>query len=307
MDGGQGYLAPAYAEALAEFGTLLHMPRSGGYLLRRQIPGTAQDDAMGLYPLFCCNDWNALGDDLAALDPGIVSAVLVPDPFGDYAPDLLADTFDVVRPYSERYVAKLDVPTARLVSTHHRKCAAKGLAQLQVETCARPQDHLDEWLALYKQIRQRHRITDIRAFSTESFRRQLRVPGLAMFRARHEGRTVAIHLWMTQGRCAYGHLAGHDKAAYGLNAAYALYWHALESFRGTVELVDLGATTGDDARARDGLAYFKKGWATGTRMSYICGRVLKADAYAALTARMHPQPTGYFPAYRAPSSPPADS
>ena len=172
---------------------------------------------------------------------------------------------------------------------------------MQVETCARPEDHLDEWLALYGQVCRRHRITGIRAFSPESFRRQLRVPGLAMFRARHAGRTVAMHLWITQGEHAYGHLAGHDEAAYGLNAAYALYWHALQQFRATgIARVDFGATTGDDARARDGLAFFKKGWATGTLIGYICGRVLRADAYAALTAAMHPEPTDFFPAYRAP-------
>ena len=45
-----GYMHPFYAEALSEFGTPVALPASGGWLLERCLPGTADRDAMGPYP-----------------------------------------------------------------------------------------------------------------------------------------------------------------------------------------------------------------------------------------------------------------
>jgi hypothetical protein len=41
-----GYLRPGYAESL-EFGTPRELPRCGGWVLERQIPGFPDQDAMG--------------------------------------------------------------------------------------------------------------------------------------------------------------------------------------------------------------------------------------------------------------------
>ena len=60
-----GYRHALYAASFAEFGRPRPLPRSGGWVLERDIPGTGQRDGMGLYPLFVCPDWNALPDDLA--------------------------------------------------------------------------------------------------------------------------------------------------------------------------------------------------------------------------------------------------
>ena len=58
-----GYMHPGHAASLAEFGTPRELPRSGGWLLERAIPGAAARDAMGAYPLFACRDWTSLRAD----------------------------------------------------------------------------------------------------------------------------------------------------------------------------------------------------------------------------------------------------
>lgn len=295
-----GYTSPVYAQSFAQAGEPMRLPRSGGWLLRRSIAASGRHDLIGLYPVFCCEDWDGLAADLDGLPSDLASVTLVPDPFARYAAAGLEAAFDFVRPYKDRYVVALDRPLADIVSRHHRKYADKGLAGLDVAYCADPAAHLDEWVPLYAQVCVRHGITDHRAFSAEAFEVQLRTPGLAMFRARHDGRTVAIHLWMVMGDVAYGHLAGHDERAYGLHAAYALYWTALEWLASRVRLVDLGgAADGPEARA-GGLDFFKQGWSSGTRPGLLCGRVINAGIYSELaTASRAPSTTSYFPAYRA--------
>jgi hypothetical protein len=50
--------------------------------------------------------------------------------------------------------------------------------------------------------------------------------------------------------------------------------------------------------SREGLSWFKRGWATGDKAKYFCGSIFDPEAYAFLT-----KPSGsgssYFPAYRA--------
>ena len=59
-----GYLSPEYVASQAECGQPLTLPRSGGWLLERRIPGSEAVDAMGPYPIFGCADWSALGRSL---------------------------------------------------------------------------------------------------------------------------------------------------------------------------------------------------------------------------------------------------
>jgi len=78
-----GYLHPDYAASLAEFGQPLELLQSHGWLLKRRIPGTDYYDGMGCYPLFCCQDWKMLNNDLKTLENDLVSASLVTDPLGE--------------------------------------------------------------------------------------------------------------------------------------------------------------------------------------------------------------------------------
>ena len=113
-------------------------------------------------------------------------------------------------------------------------------------------------------------------------------------------------LWYEQDDVAYYHLAAYSDAGYEHRAAFALFSAALAHFRGRVDWLALGAGAGAAATDDDGLARFKRGWATGTRTAYLCGRVLDPARYRALAGAGAGMAAAYFPAYRAPG-PAADA
>jgi len=202
-----GYLHRNYAHALAEFGEPRRLAHCQGWILDRPIPGTLYSDAMATYPLFCCQDWQKLPADLNALeDSGLVSLSLVTDPFGNYDEALLHRCFpDRVIPFKVHYTVRLPQTMAAL-SKHHRHYTRKALQAVRIIAATSPHDHLDEWCNLYNNLAERHRLTGIKAFSRESFARQLTVPGIVMLRALHDNGVVAAHLWYIQNSVAYSHL-----------------------------------------------------------------------------------------------------
>jgi len=298
---GVGYTSAEYAFALAEFGQPRSLPRAGGWLIERPVPGaTGLRDARGPYPLFACTDWEGLGGDLAALEGELVSLTLVTDPFGAYRHDLLAGLFpDLMRPYKPHFVVDLHRPLFAGLSAHHRRNLRRALHGVSVEICDEPRRFIEDWTGLYEVLIARHGIRGMAAFSRQSFTRQFEVPGLVMLRATEDARTVAMHLWIRNGRHAYYHLGAANARGYALRAAYALMHHAVEHFaQADCEQVDIGAGPGADGDGEDGLTRFKRGWSTGTRTVYLCGRILDRPAYAEL-ARQRPAPcSGYFPVYR---------
>jgi hypothetical protein len=297
--GPSGYRHPGYAQSLAEFGTPRFLPRSGGWLLERSIGELPYRDAMGCYPLFSCSDWSALRADLLDLAPDLVCVSLVADPFGDYrVEDLERDFADKFFPFKAHFVAELGRPPREFVSAHHRYYARRALSSVEVERCERPLDLLEDWSVLYAHLVERHRVSGLKAFSRLAFERQLAVPGMVALRARHQGRTVAAHLWYLQDEVAYSHLAATSDLGYRLMAPYALHWSALETFASEARWLNLAGAAGLSDRATDGLARFKRGWSTGTRTAYFCGRIFDRRRYdEALTARRQ-APSDYFPAYR---------
>jgi len=297
-DTAHGYAHPDYAASLSEFGQPLFLPRSGGWLLRRDIAGTGLTDAMGPYPLFFCRDWPHLGEDLTALVPELVSVVTVIDPFADLTRSTLANAFDSVVPFKEHYVADLDRPPETFVRKSHQAHARRALQAVTVEVCDRPPDRLEDWLRLFANLSARHAISGVRAFSRRAFEMQLGLPGLVMFQASSGDNVVGLDLWFVQGDVAYGHLAAFSELGYQLHASYATKWTMLNYFRGTVRWVDLAGTSGIATPSSDGLAAFKRGWSTGTKPAYLCGRVLQPEAYEELTQREAQHEAGYFPAYR---------
>jgi hypothetical protein len=312
-DGGAaaGYLSAAYTESLAEFGSPLALPRSGSWLLRRTIvPGIS--DAMGPYPLFCCRDWRALGadlDELAAANPNHdvaagapVSGVVVTDPFADCDPALLAAAFrDRAVAFKEHFVADLSRPLSSFVSAHHRRYARRD--NLAVEVCADPLRWLDDWCALYQNLCARHGIRGLPALSRAAFRRQLAVSGLIAFRASAGPDTLGMVLWYRQGDFAYYHLAAYSDEGYRQRASFPLFWLAFEHLAAAgVAWAGLGAGPSSSGAAAsqgtDGLVRFKRGWSTGTRTTYLGGRIFRADTYRALARERGFEESRYFPAYR---------
>lgn len=293
-----GYAHPGYAASLAEFGTPVELPRSRGWLLARPIGASGLVDAMGCYPLFDCANWSGLAADLAVCVDKFVSVAIVTDPLGAYSEALLRESFDRVAVFKQHFVADLTAPVNAVAPYQHRYNARQALRRVTVDAPAEPSTCLDEWCALYEQLAARRGIDGIRRFSRASFAAQFRLPGLAVLRAREGETTVSMHLWLVDGDVARSHLSASSDRGYELRSSYALHWVANEYFSGKVRWLHLGAGAGLNMDATDGLSSFKRGWATGTRPAYFCGRICDPDRYAGLARAVGSEGTSYFPAYR---------
>ncbi len=303
-----GYRSQSYVESLRHLGEPVRLDACGGWLLRRAIPSQVpQDpayarqtyDCIGPYPLFLCHDWQRVAEDLQLLrSTGMVSATIVPDPFGGYSPPWLESVFDVVRPIKQRSVVDLTRDLAQVVSRHHQQSARRALTALQVERCADPPQYADEWVDCYRAFARDRSMSGPADVPPAGLVRQLSTPGLHMYRASAGGRTLGFSLWMVHDTLAYGHLAAHTTEGREAGVAYAFYWTILgELQRQGVTRVDLGGGVEDS----DGLARWKAGWTPETVPSLVCGAILRPDEYAMLTRARGTGPTAYFPAYRAPS------
>jgi hypothetical protein len=294
-----GYAHARYAEALAEFGHPRKLDRSGAWILERSIPGSQFKDGMGCYPIFCCRDWTALVKDMEELSD-LVSLAIVTDPFGEYDISLLRECFpDLAIPFKHHYVTDLTRKPETFVSEHHRRNIRKSLARVEVEHCEDPERYASTWVELYQHLIQKHSITGMSAFSPVSLTEQLHVPGLEAFRAIFEGNTVGIVLWLVQNDVVYYHLGAYDNIGYQTRSSYAVFSTALDSFaRRGLRWLSLGSAAGLTEDEANGLARFKRGWSTGTRTAYLCGRILNPAAYQQLVSDAHTGGSGYFPLYR---------
>jgi hypothetical protein len=291
---------PAYAESLSEFGKPRLLPRSGGWILERQIPNTHSKDAMGCYPLFACQDWSRLHDDLEGIGNSLVSVALVTDPFGEYDPAYLQECFpDVAIPFKEHFVVDLSRAPDTFVHAHHQRNVRKALREIRVEECENPIDSLEEWATLYATLVDKRKITGMAAFSKESFAKQLRVPGIVVIGAVHNDATVGMLLWYGQGNRAYYHLGAYNSLGYELGASFALFDYSIRYFaEHGFAWLNLGSGAGVGISGEQGLSRFKQGWSTGLRTAYFCGRILDRERYREICENKGQSTTRYFPAYR---------
>jgi Acetyltransferase (GNAT) domain len=294
-----GYASREYAHSLGEFGTVRQLPRCGGWLLTSQTPNSNLQDATGCYPLFCCQDWSALGADLASMADALVCIRVVTDPFADVGISQLKNTFpDVCYEYKQHFVTDLTTPLESVVASHHRRNVRKALGALVVRQTTGDAGLLMEWQRMYDHLVARHRINGIARFSSLAFERQAKVPGFTAFSALDGDDTCGMSLWYVQGDVVYYHLGAYSDHGYQQRASFALFWSALNYFASIgIRWAALGAGAGLNS-AESGLTRFKRGWATHTRPVYFCGRILQPAAYAKLTAGKAAS-TGFFPAYRA--------
>lgn len=290
-----GYSNSLYAASLAEFGKPKELPRSGGWLLERSVPGFSDRDAMGCYPLFSANNWLGLPEDLADIGSRLVSVALVADPFGHYAPQDLRLSFETVVAFKEHYVIDFSRPLN--ISSHHKYYSRRAAAEVTIEAGPPPDGFAAQWTALYDSLVRRHELKGIKAFSKASFELQMKVPGMVVFRAIKDGSLVGAHLWYLSQHVAYSHLAASTEQGYELNCSYAIHLAVIEYFRSRVRCIDLGAGAGT-ASQQDGLSRFKAGWSNSTRPAYFCGRILNPERYAALARKTCTHESNYFPVYR---------
>ena len=301
-----GYLHSSYAFSFGDIATPRELPGCGAWILEHGIPGSHLRDATGCYPLFCCRDWTRLPQDLADLAGQLVSFTLVTDPFGSFNVSDLQRIFDLVRPYKRHYVRDLANDAGVAAPRRHRRNTAHAARALTLSRVDEPVRFADEWVALYGQLVERHGLIGLHAFSRRCLEGQLTVPGLRMFSATVDGRVVGLHLWYVQEDVAYGHLGATSPLGYELMASYALYAFAVDQLRAEVRWLALGGAADDaDDDEADGLSRFKRGWATGTRQVYLCGKVLQPDMYRRLAGDASAD-VKYFPAYRRDDVAPVD-
>lgn len=291
-----GFAHPSYARSLREFGEPLALPRSGGTLLSRSIGASDRRDAMGPYPIFCCQDWEAVRADLQSLVGSLISVTLVADPFGPSG-ELLESTFSRVTPFKSHYVADLRRPLNEIVKPSHRETVRRAQRRVEVEVASSPANLLDSWMELYDVLVARHQITGVRAFSRRAFAEQLEIPGMTAFVARAAGEIVGMDLWFAQDDVVQGHLAACNETGYELRAMYAMKWAVLEHFKDRATWINFGGGAGTVAGS-DGLSQFKAGWSTETRMAFLCGEVLNPELYEELARERGTLESTYFPAYR---------
>jgi hypothetical protein len=289
-----------YVSSLMEFGTTYELSACGGWLLVRSIPGYDFKDATGCYPFFVCSNWSRLAEDLEVVPNGLVSICVVTDPFGDYDEALLRTSFpDLVVPFKEHYIVDLGEAPRTFISAHHQRYAKKALKNCDIEILANPVDFLDDWTRLYDILKLRHDIRGIAQFSRTAFTKQLQVPGIVVFRAVCNGETIGMALWYRQDSVAYYHLGAYSKEGYDLRSSFGLFWVAIDWFRRAgLRWLDLGSAPGRQMDAGHGLSRFKRGWSTGTRIAYLCGKIIDRNVYEELAAASNCAESSFFPAYR---------
>ncbi len=277
----------------------MFLPRCDGWALRRPIPGSTREDVVGCYPMFSCSNWDALPDDVDALrSGGLVTLTLVSDPFASFDVTRFNGHFDLARPFKKHFIADLAIPVAQIASAHHRAEARKGYRNLELEMCWRPLAYLDDWVALYGELVKRRGLTTLHAFTESSFRTLFSLEDIVMLRATVRGVTVGAQVLVIQGEVAHAHLAAFTEDGYRMRASYALDRFAIESLRDIVRWINWGGQAGLREDPDDGLARYKRGWATETRNTWILGAILDRAAYAELLINCTHADERFFPGYR---------
>jgi hypothetical protein len=292
-----GYLHPQYADALSCYGRPQFLPLSRSAIVIRSIPGSRHVDATGCYPLFACARWDRLPADLDEIGATLVCLFVVADPFGEYDDALLRRCFkDVLLPYKQHHV--IDMRKRNVFSKQHARNVRKAMSRIEVEVCENTGQVAEDWVALYSHLIRKHQIRGFAAFPRESLISQLRVPGLVIFRARHQGASVGMVLWYVHQDVAFYHLGAYSKSGYDVCASFGLFASSIEYFANRVRWLNLGGGAGVYPNPEDGLSRFKQGWTNETRTAYFCGRIFDAETYHSLALRNGQCGTDYFPIYR---------
>jgi hypothetical protein len=293
-----GYAHDRYATSFAELGDPIRLHRVHCWLLARRISATRYSDAVGPYPFFTCENVAEAVTEMMDLAQALVSVSLVLDPFSGHSCQQLEGWFELVLPFKTHYLVDLEVSFDRYLCRHHRRYAKRSLSLVEVEILQNASACSAEWAELYTHLIIRHEITGIRAFTPKALADQIAVPGCHYFRAIHEGSTVGALVCYLDRGVAYAHLISTTPLGQKLMAQYALYWTAIEYFRERARWFALGGVAGSSDGRSEGLAFFKRGWATATCQAFFCGKILNRTRYDELCRSLHLAVPDHFPAYR---------
>ena len=288
------YASSAYAQA---FGfPILDLAEWQTALLRRPIPSTEWEDALGCYPLSLIHHGADLEGGLERLRAaGMVSVALVVDPVTGPSPAALSGVFPVCRPFKTHYLIDRAAGPAQFSATH-RRWIRKASRECEV-TPIHLRDSLGDWERLYRNTVERHAIAGLQNFSPAYFAALAGRPEVEAFCARVEEEIVAMALWVRSPEVVYYHLGASNARGYQAQAMYGIFAAANEHFA-SCKVMHLGGAAGVTPNEGDGLAQFKRGFANRELEAYFCGACLDPRRYAVLMNGR--APGSFFPAYREP-------
>ena len=294
----EGYLHPLYAQSFSAIGTPIFLPKSKGWLIKREIPGTPFFDAMGPYPLFFCEHWQHLIDDLEDQSDQLISVSLVIGPFSNIPIKEFGQFFEVFYRYKDHYLLDTSLPLTESISKYSRRDARRALKDVTVEHKISPDIDLNEWVDLYNHLIMRHNISGIRAFSRESFAKQIAIPNTHYFRAVHNGKIVGGNIYYLHQNVAYGHLLALSPLGYSFGASHAIKWIAIQHLSKMIRWINFGGGTEKDGANQNGLDSFKLNWTNSIKKSYFVGKILQKEIYDHLTDLSDDAQDNWFPSYR---------
>jgi len=286
------YADPAYVVALMpEDGKALAVPAWGNAVLVRPIANGGYD-AAGSYPLM---PFAGMSDIPAGLEQlrrhGLVSVSMVPDPLASPDTDRLKRHFGHVKPFKSHLI--IEAIRAYAPVKHHRERIRRGYRRCRIERGPLA-GWLSDWQQLYAGLVAHRQIKGMADFPSRYFTHLTHIPQLEAFAAFVGEELCGMTLWFAYQGVVYNHLTACNATGYANGAAFALYDAAITHF-GDSGVINLGGGAGTSGGDDGGLFAFKQGFATGTVTAYICGAVLDAKAYEALS---HTPVTDFFPAYR---------
>ena len=288
------YASEAYAHSLPHAGAAFAVPEWDSHVLTRPIAGGTHRDVTGPYPLAVLAPDADIAGGLARLaDAGLVSAVLVLDDRLRPGLDRLEAAFGSVRRFKSHYVYDRTLgPPA--YDKHHRYEIRRAAGRVEAQEIDLAQ-HLPAWAALYGELSARHGLGGVHAFPALHHETLAALPGIRAFGAFMARELVSAHIFVTHDGYAVSHLAASSPEGYRNGAAYAVNALAIEALSDCTAInFGGGAGAGDDPA--DGLVRFKKGFSNHIAASWLCGAILDAATYDALSADVGDN--GFFPAYR---------
>jgi hypothetical protein len=293
------YSSIEFAESLGHIGEPIYLPEWGTAVLIRDC-GNGYRDAMGTYPITVFKPDTDFAAGLERLArAGVVSIVLVVDEA--LRPDLanLRQAFDFVQVFKTHFIHDRRVGSNGYSKNHAYKIRRAGRA-VRVERFdlgAR----FDEWLALYQAVVTRHGLAGtMHDFPRRHHEALARLSGVAAIGGFSESRLVSCHIWVCNGGHAMSHLVASDDSGYATGAAYAVN-DASIALLSKCEVLNFGGAPGAQDGGAGGLTRFKRGFANAAAPAYLCGKILDAETYAALSRQAGVVvDSGYFPAYRQP-------
>lgn len=296
-----GYSSEYYYRTLDRVGQPLFLPRSQAWGLVRNIPNTSYRDLSASFPFLRAISPNRITEDFADLPDDVVTAVVVTDPFSEADPNMLNHSFNAgLTFFKKHYVVNVQSYATDVHHEHLNKVRTAFGRGVTVHECYRTDYYEEIWGMLWDLLVSRHGLADAPGPSRSGVIRQLRVPGTMCVRAQLGSNVIGMVIFYIEGSNAYYHLGAYSEMGYDVHVSYAIFWNAFSYLRDRgVKQVSLGGNAGMKNDDEDGLAYFKRGWASHTVPVYIGKSVLKPDLYDALCEKKGvSSSTSFFPAYR---------